>query len=66
MSAVAGRMVSLNSSVDFDGFRRDNDNDRAGLLLRFFEEILLIDALQGTCPWVSIHVAASCTLLRTA
>ena len=49
-----------------DGFRRDNDNGRAGLLLRFVEEILLIDALQGICPWVGIHVAASCTLLRTA
>ena len=48
------------------GFRRDNDNDRAVLLLRFFGEILLIDALQGTCPLVIGSVVASGTLLRTA
>ena len=49
-----------------DGLRRANDNDRADLLLRFLGDILLIDALQGTCPLVGIHVAAPCTLLRTA
>ena len=47
-----------------DGLRRANDNDRADLLLRFLGDILLIDALQGTCPLVIGSVVASCELVR--
>ena len=64
--SLLGRYLTQLGALGTDGLRRANDNDRAGLLLRFVGEILLMDALQGTCPLFIGSVVASCKLLRKA